>query len=157
MRSRHLAKFPFVLLLGALLVLGAACGDDDDTVVSDNTSANSAASASPTALAGVEEDVEAVEISVENGELSADEVEFQEDSPASIQVTNNDDARYTLTIDTLAGAGVSIVPGETTAVEFTTSTQEGEYEAQLLAEDGGEPLDTMTVVVTTPGNVDNQP
>lgn len=155
MRFRQRFSVP-VALLNVLLLLGAACGDDTSDDIAEDIAGQSASSASPTALAGVEEDVEQVAITIDDGELSDDQIEFQEESPAIIQVTNNDDVSYIMTIGVLVAEGVSIVPGQVTAIEFTTATAD-EYEAQLLSEDGGEPLDTMTVIIEAPGSVNVQP
>lgn len=146
-------RLPLALLLGVLLTFAAACSDDNSDEVADDIDTDSAASASPTSGGGVDEDVQEVEISIEDGQFSDDQVEFQQDSPSVLQVTNNDDVRYMLTIGDLVAESASIVPGDSSVVEFTTPA-DGEYEAELTSEDGGEVLDTMTVVVQAPGGVD---
>ena len=154
MRFLQLWKLTLALLLGALLIVGVACGDDDDDDVADDISGDSASSASPTAVAGVDEDVQEVEVTIEDGEFSEDEVEFQMESPSVLQVTNNDDVRYVLTIGDLVAEGWPIAPNQATAVEFTAPVDD-EYEAQLTTDEGGDPLDTMRVVVVAAGNTDD--
>lgn len=154
MRGFTIIRTPLVALVTGVLLAGAACSTGSDEVA-DDADTGAASSASPTAGAGVDEDVESVEITVADGEFSADQIEFQEDTPSILVVTNEDDQRYTLEIGDLV-AGWQLVPTDTTTVEFTTP-KSNEYEAQLLPEDGGEPLDTMTVVVQGPGGTDGQP
>jgi hypothetical protein len=144
-RRRLPFVLPLIALLMLMLMLGAACGDDDDDDVADDIQSDSASSASPTAGGGVDADVQEVEITIEGGEFSSDEVEFQ--------VTNNDGERYLLTIGDLVAEEWPIAPNQATTVEFTTPNA-AEYEAELLPDGGGEPLDTMTVVVQDPGGVD---
>lgn len=149
------ARLLLTLLLGALLMLAAACGDDDDADdIAEDIDSDSAASGSPTSGGGVDEDVEEVEITIAGGEFSDDEVTFQLESPAVLTVKNDDDVAYMLGIEDLVSDGFAIAPGASTLVEFTTSV-DGEYEARLTAENGSEPLDTMTVVVQPPGGVDD--
>lgn len=154
MRRLMLTRMPITALVAGALLAGAACSTGSDEVADDQDT-GAAASASPTAAGGVPEDVESVEIAIADGEFSDDQIEFQQDTPSILVVTNEDDQRYTLEIGDLV-AGWQLVPSDTTTVEFTTP-KANEYEAQLIPEAGGEALDTMTVVVEAPGATDGQP
>lgn len=138
-----LGRSLMIVLCGVMLV--AACMDDDDDVADE---IEGDVIGSPTAAAGLEEDIEEVSIEITDGELSEDGVVLIEERPSILRVQNNDDVAYVLRIDPLV-VGSVIPAGDSTSIEFTTPVS-NEYTGELLPETGDEPLDTMTVEVISP-------
>jgi hypothetical protein len=125
-----------------------ACGDDDDEVADP---VEGDVIGSPTAAAGLEEDIEEVSLEIEDGALVDDEIELTQERPTVLRVTNHDDEAYMLSIEPLVSP--TLVPaGDTVSIEFTTPTT-NEYTGELLPESGGEPIDTMLVLVTEPSGI----
>ena len=130
------------MLIGMCTVLlVAACQDDDE--VADQIEGD--VIGSPTAAAGLEEDIEEVSVEITDGELGEDGIELIEERPSILRVQNNDDVAYVLHIDPLVN-GAAIPAGESVSIEFTTPVS-NDYTAELLPETGDEPLDTMSVEV----------
>lgn len=130
-------------LMMCVLLLVAACGDDDDDNVADQIEGD--VIGSPTAAAGLPEDIEEVTIGITNGVFDDDGIELIAGRPTVLRVQNNDDVAYVLQIDPLV-VGSNIPASDSVSIEFTTPEEET-YEGELLPESGGEPLDTMTVDV----------
>ena len=148
----HLALIRSLAVVFCAVLLVTACGDDgDDDEVADQIEGD--VIGSPTTAAGLEEDIEAVSLEIEDGELVADEIELTEERPTVLRVTNHDDEAYTLVIEPLVTE--TLIPaGDAIAIEFTTPVAET-YTGELLPEGGGEPLDTMRVLVNNAaGNPD---
>ena len=125
-------------------LLFAVCRDDDDNVADE---IEGDVIGSPTAAAGLEEDIEEISIEIEDGEFTDDGIELIEERPTVLRVTNADDATYVLRIDPLV-VGETIPAGESIAIEFTTPASNA-YTGELLPESGDEPLDTIRVEVVS--------
>lgn len=136
-----------VVLCAVLLV--AACGDDDNDQVADPVEGD--VIGSPTAAAGLEEDIEEIAIEIEGGELVDDEIELTEGRPTVMRVTNQDDEAYVLVIDPLVSE-TTIPAGDDITIGFTTPAAET-YTGELLPASGGEPLDTMRVLVNNAAGI----
>ncbi len=143
MRIRFSFMRSLVIVFCAVLLV-AACQDDEADEVADQIEGD--VIGSPTAAAGLEEDIEEVAIEIEDSELTEDEIELTEERPTVLRVTNHDDEVYMLRIDPLV-TETMIPAGDEISIEFTTSAPEA-YTAELLPEAGGESLDAMTVQVT---------
>ena len=145
----HLALVRSFALVVCVVLLVTASQDDDADEVADQIEGD--VIGSPTAAAGLEEDIEAVSIEIEDGELAQDQIELTEERPTVLTVTNHDDESYMLRIDPLVTE--TLIPaGDELSIEFTTPATE-EYTAELLHEAGGEPLDTMLVQVTNASGI----
>ena len=131
------------------VLLFTACQDDEADEVADPVEGD--VIGSPTAAAGLEEDIEEVAIEIEDGGLVQDEIELTQERPTVMTVTNHDDVAYVLRIDPLV-TEMMIPAGDAVSIEFTTPTVD-EYTGELLPESGGDPLDTMLVQVTDPAGV----
>ncbi len=137
-----LARSMAIVMCAVLLVV--ACQDDDADEVADQIEGD--VIGSPTAAAGLEEDIEEASIEISDGEFDGDQIELTEDRPTVLTVTNNDDVAYSLQIDPIVT--MTLIPaGDDVSIEFTTPAVD-EYTGELLPEAGGEPLDTLTVQVT---------
>jgi hypothetical protein len=133
-----------VLVLCGSLVL-VACQDDEDEVA-DQIEGD--VIGSPTAAAGLEEDIEEITIEVEDGGLIEDGIELTQDRPTVMTITNHDDVAYMFQIESLVNE--TLIPaGDAVTIEFTTPVSE-EYVGELLPEGGGDPVDTIEVLVTDP-------
>jgi hypothetical protein len=147
----HLALIRSLAVVVCAVLLVTACADDDDDDVADEIEGD--VIGSPTAAAGLEEDIEEVSIEISDGELAEDEIELTEERPTVLRVTNHDDEAYVLRIDPLV-TETMIPAGDAIAIEFTTPAAET-YTGELLPESGDEPLDTMRVLVNNAaGNPD---
>lgn len=140
----HLALIRSLAVVLCAVLLVTACQDDEADEVAEEIEGD--VIGSPTAAAGLEEDIEEVSIEIENGEFAEDEIELTEERPTVLRVTNHDDDAYMFQIDPLV-TEMMVPAGDEISIEFTTPAPET-YTGELLPEAGGEPLDTMTVQVT---------
>jgi hypothetical protein len=145
----HLALVRSLAIVFCAVLLVAACQDDEADEVADQIEDD--VIGSPTAAAGLEEDIEEVSIEIEGGELVQDEIELTEERPTVLTVTNHDGDAYVLQIDPLV-AEMMIPAGDAVSIEFTTPAPD-DYTAELLPESGGDPLDTMLVQVTNAAGI----
>ena len=140
----HLGLVRSMAMMLCAVLLVVACQDDDADEVADQIEGD--VIGSPTAAAGLEEDIEEASIEISDGEFDGDQIELTEDRPTVLTVTNNDDVAYSLQIDPIVTT--TLIPaGDDVSIEFTTPAVD-EYTGELLPEAGGEPLDTLTVQVT---------
>jgi hypothetical protein len=151
MRIRSTVHLAIMALLGGILLMTAACSNDDDSSAKVAREQDEPFTGSPTALAERDENTEEIELEIHDGKFGEDEIELQEEQASVITVTNHDNTEYKLEIEDLV-AGSPIAAGTTTMVELTTSAS-GTFTATLRPVGGSESLDTMTVQVTSPGNV----
>jgi hypothetical protein len=151
MRIRTPLHLALVALIGGMLLLTAACSNNDDNAADVANDQDQPLTGSPTALAGRNEETQEVEVTIHNGSFGEDEIELQEQHASVINVVNHDDTAYMLEIEELV-AGSPIAAGSTTRVELTSGTS-GSYTATLMAQGSTDALDTMTVQVVAPGNV----
>jgi len=129
-------------------LLFSACQDEIDEVAEE---IEGDVIGSPTAAAGLEEDIEEISIEITDGELDEDGIELIEERPTVLRIQNNDDVAYVLQIDPLV-VGSVIPASDSIAIEFTTPVA-NEYIGELLPETGDEPLDTMTVQVVNAAGI----
>jgi hypothetical protein len=144
MRTLLVAARCVALVLGASLVF-VACQDDNDEVANP---IEEDVIGSPTAAAGLEEDIEEIAIEIEDGELSEDGIELTQERPTVMTITNHDDAAYVFQIESLVNE-TPIPSGDTVSIEFTTPVST-EYVGELRPEGGGDPVDTVEVQITDP-------
>jgi hypothetical protein len=144
MRTVLVAARCLALVLCMSLVL-AACQDDNDEVADP---IEGEVIGSPTAAAGLEEDIEEIALEIEDGGLSEDGIELTQERPTVMTITNHDDVAYVFQIESLVNE-TPIPAGEMVSIEFTTPVST-EYVAELRPEGGGDPLDTVEVQVTDP-------
>lgn len=142
MRSRFRLGRCLAIMCCAMLLL-VACQDDDDDNVADQIEGD--VIGSPTAAAGLEEDIEEVAVEVSDGAFVDEGIELTEERPTVLHVTNHDDVAYVLRIDPLVNAS-AIPASDEVSIEFTTPV-ENTYTGELLPEGGGDSLDTMRVEV----------
>jgi hypothetical protein len=145
----HWALVRSLAVVFCAMLLVTACQDDEADEVADSIEGD--VIGSPTAAAGLEEDIEEVAIEIGDGDLVQDEIELTQERPTVMTVTNHDDVAYMLRIDPLVTDTV-IPAGDAVSIEFTTPTVD-EYTGELLPESGGDPLDTMSVQVTDPAGI----
>jgi hypothetical protein len=145
----HRALVRSLAVVFCAMLLVTACQDDEADEVADSIEGD--VIGSPTAAAGLEEDIEEVAIEIDGGDLVQDEIELTQERPTVMTVTNHDDVAYMLRIDPLVTDTV-IPAGDAVSIEFTTPTID-EYTGELLPESGGDPLDTMSVQVTDPAGI----
>jgi hypothetical protein len=126
----------------ALLLVG--CNEDDETTSQEDEPFTG----SPTALAARPADAEQANLIIEGGQFDTDGVELQEDESTIFLISNEDNVDYVFRIEELV-ADTPIPAGEQTTIEFT-QPNEGTFEAQLTAEGGGDPLDTLVIEVAPP-------
>jgi hypothetical protein len=138
------------LLLAAtgLMLLTVACGNKQNDSAKDQVAPYSG---SPTALAARPNNASQTTVQINNGKLSEDGVEFQQNESGALIIDNRDGTAYVLKVGTLI-AGAQIPAKQVTNVEFS-STNADQFEAQLLPADGsGDALDTMRVTIASAGN-----
>jgi major membrane immunogen (membrane-anchored lipoprotein) len=143
----HRPKFwsPFLALLVVLTLL-AACGTDKSETGEDDTNTNP----SPEQQANVPEGVDELEIAIEGGKIDTDTLNLQQDQPAMMHVDNKDAEAYSIQIVPNLVAPSNVAASGITDVSFTTSVA-GEYTLELrMADDSGDPLDTVQVKVQSP-------
>jgi hypothetical protein len=145
----HRALVRSLAVVFCAMLLVTACQDDEADEVADSIEGD--VIGSPTAAAGLEEDIEEVAIEIDDGDLVQDEIELTQERPTVMTVTNHDDVAYMLRIDPLV-TDTAIPAGDAVSIEFTTPTVD-EYTGELLPESGGDPLDTMSVQVTDPAGI----
>jgi hypothetical protein len=145
----HRALVRSLAVVFCAMLLVTACQDDEADEVADSIEGD--VIGSPTAAAGLEEDIEEVAIEIDGGDLVQDEIELTQERPTVMTVTNHDDVAYMLRIDPLV-TDTAIPAGDAVSIEFTTPTVD-EYTGELLPESGGDPLDTMSVQVTDPAGI----
>jgi hypothetical protein len=145
----HRALVRSLAVVFCAMLLVTACQDDEADEVADSIEGD--VIGSPTAAAGLEEDIEEVAIEIDDGNLVQDEIELTQERPTVMTVTNHDDVAYMLRIDPLV-TDTAIPAGDAVSIEFTTPTVD-EYTGELLPESGGDPLDTMSVQVTDPAGI----
>jgi hypothetical protein len=145
----HRALVRSLAVVFCAMLLVTACQDDEADEVADSIEGD--VIGSPTAAAGLEEDIEEVAIEIGDGDLVQDEIELTQERPTVMTVTNHDDVAYMLRIDPLV-TDTAIPAGDAVSIEFTTPTVD-EYTGELLPESGGDPLDTMSVQVTDPAGI----
>lgn len=138
------ARILAILALSAGLL--AACADDDD----DDTDAEDLRpiTATPTAVAGLPEDMQETQLAVEGGEFEEDTLRVIVEQPVLLTVDNRDDETYTFVVDPII-TETEIPAAAETPVNFNAPNQ-GEFEGQLLDADGEE-VDTIIINVEGPG------
>ncbi len=144
-RGRWRASF---LLLPLTLFLLVGCGEEAKVAEPRTAVPN----ASPTTLAELPNAIEAVEVTVSNGTFGVDQLTFQEDQPSILRVTNKDNNAYRLQIKPNLVAATAVAANKTTDIQFTTP-KANTYEGDLLAADSDKVLDTVDIVVQSPGAV----
>jgi hypothetical protein len=136
------------LVLPLTLLMLAGCGEEAN-VAEPRTAVPIA---SPTTLAELPNTIEAVEVTVSNGTFSVDQLTLQEDEPSILRVTNKDDTAYRIKIKPDLVTATAVPANKTTDIAFTTP-KANTYEGDLLAADSDKVLDTVDVVVQSPGAV----
>lgn len=142
----HPALLRVALLLILPLVLVGCLHEEDSEGA---TEREGVPETTPTALSDLPQGIEAAEIVVEGGDFTVDDLNLLAGEPTELQVINRDSQAYRLQIENLVVA-TPIAANATSDVEFTTPNP-GEFEGQLLAEEEDEVLDTLRVVVRSPG------
>jgi hypothetical protein len=143
---RSVPRLGTAVLVGVTLLL-AGCGFGRGEVALDK---GSTSSGSPTALAGVPQNITEARLEVANGGFGEDRLVLQQDEPTVLHVVNGDDQAYRFQVVPDLVAAKEIAPAKTTDVEFTTANA-GAYEGQLLAAAGEDVIDKIEVVVQAPG------
>lgn len=132
-----------ILLLGAV----AGCADDEDGADEDGLRP---ITATPTAVVGLPEDIEEMQLIVEDGEFDSDSLSVIAEEPVILTIVNRDDVVYTFAVGDVITETEIPAAAEST-IEFNIPTTE-EYEGQLLGPDGEE-VDTIFFEVTGPGGL----
>ncbi len=135
-------------LLAAVILAVLAYRDDNADVA---TEREDVPEITPTALAALPEGVEETSLTVEGGAFAVDELVLQEGEPTELHVVNSDAVPYRLRIGDLV-TPTTIAADMVTEVKFTTPNA-NTFEGQLLAAEGDEVLDTLRVVIRSPGGV----
>ena len=104
----------------------------------------------PTAISSQPNDIEAVTVDVSNGQFAVDDIVLLEGAPTVLHLANRDDQAYRLQIVPALVNPTPIPAATTTIVSFTTPNA-GEFAGQLLGADSAEVVDTVRVVVRSPG------
>lgn len=133
-----------------LLVVLLATGCSRDMAVANDPPVPPAVS--PPAISSQPNDIEAVTVAVSNGQFAVADVLLLEGAPTVLNLENGDDDDYRLQIVPALVNPTQIPANTTTAVSFTTPNA-GEFEGQLLRANSAEVLDTVRVVVRSPGAV----
>jgi hypothetical protein len=134
-----------VALVLCMSLVFVACQDDNDEVADP---IEGEVIGSPTAAAGLEEDIEEIALEIVDGALSEDGIELTQERPTVMTITNNDDVSYLFQIESLV-TETPIPAGEMVSIEFTTPVST-EYAGELRPDGGGDPVDTVEVQVTDP-------
>jgi hypothetical protein len=104
------------------------------------------------AISSQPNDIAAVTVAVSNGQFAVDDISLLEDAPTVLHQENRDEQPYRLQIVPALVNPTPIPAATTTIVSFTTPNA-GEFEGQLRGADSAEVLDTVRVVVPSPGGV----
>jgi hypothetical protein len=107
---------------------------------------------SPVVISSMPNDIEAVSVAITGGRFGVDRIELLEDAPTVLHLENGDDTAYRLQIVPALVNPTPIPAKATTVVSFTTPNA-AEFAGQLLGADSAEVLDTVRVVVRSPGAV----
>ena len=138
----------FVLLVASTLLL-AACSDDSKESDDRDTFGN----VTPEQRADVPVEVEEISVTIREAEFEVETITLQEDEPSIIHVDNTDTEAYRIQITPELVTPTDIPASVMTGVEFTTPNA-GRYELELLPAAGSEePLDSIDVIVQSPGAV----
>ncbi len=135
-------------LLAAVILAVLASRDDEAEVA---TEREDVPETTPTALAALPGGVEETALTVQGGAFAVNELVLQEGEPTELDVVNGDGVPYRLRIGDLI-TPTPIDANGVTVVKFTTPIA-STYEGQLLAAEGDEVLDTLRVVIRSPGGV----
>ncbi len=130
-----------------VLALLAACVGEDEEVANQR---QVALRVTPTAIAALPPGIEEATLHIRDGQFGVDQLLLQEDEPTVLHVVNTDERAYRLRIVEDLVTATPIAPSTTTPLGFTTPDA-GRYEGQLLAAEGDEVLDTVAVIVQSPG------
>ncbi len=133
----------------ALFVVGFLVGCGGEEIA---TERESTIDVSPAAIASLPEDIEEASVTVANGMFGVDVIRLLEGVPTVLHVTNEDDRAYRLQIVEDLVTAAPIASNATTDIEFTTPNA-GEFEGQLLPDEGDDVLDTVQVIVRSAGGV----
>jgi len=137
------------MLLVASTVLLAACSDDSRESDDRDTFGHVA----PEQRADVPVEVGEVSITISEAEFEVETITLQEDEPSIVHVDNTDSEAYRIQIMPELVTPTDIPASVMTDVEFTTPNP-GRFELELLPATGSdEPLDTIDVIVQSPGAV----
>ena len=137
-----------IVVMGAMLFV-AACNDKGNAEVANQV--NVSTNASPTSLGALPPDIQQAELAISNAQFDKNAVEFQENRPSMLLISNKDAVAYTFTIGGLVNE-TPLPPGQITTVQFTTPVAQV-YEGQLLGQGSPTPVDTIEVRVVSAGNV----
>lgn len=135
---------------GLLLVALLATGCSRDMAVANDPTVSPAVS--PAAISLQPDDIEAVTVAVTGGRFAVDDIALLEGAPTVLHLVNGDDEGYRLQIEPALVNPTPIPASTTTVVSFTTPNA-GEFEGQLLRANSTDVLDTVRVVVRSPGAV----
>lgn len=130
--------FQYVTVLAAFVLLTsafAACTltEDDDDIDDEELRP---ITATPTAVVGLPEDIEELNVAIQDGEFDTDSIDVVAEVPVILYVTNGDDEAYTFMVDDLIQE-TEIAANAVTTIEFN-APNEGSYEGDITNADGEE-------------------